>query len=102
MQVQLEVNFCAGLDQTAGAFREHVTFFADRVLIQEHSLLSHFKRAISAVELTAIARLVCGLDNRCSDVLNNRESFDGYDLDSFDVSIFLQTGIYEDVGPLVG
>ena len=80
MEMHLEVDLRSRLDQPARAVREDVALLADRVLVQEDSLLAHFERAIGVIELAAAERRVRRLDDRRPDVMDDRESLRRNDL----------------------
>ena len=87
MEVHLEVHLGPGFDQPARPLRKDVASLADRILIEEDSLLSYLERPIGSIELTAVAGLVRGLHDRRSYMVDHGESLDRDDLHTPDISI---------------
>src|SRR6185436_20389547 len=102
MDMELEIDLRARLDEPARSFRKHVAFLADRIFIQEDSLFANRERAIGGVELAAMEASVRRLDEGRPNVVNDRETLRRNNLNAFEVTILGQFRIDEDVGPLIG
>src|SRR5262245_26921432 len=102
MDMELEVDLGACLYKPARAIREHVAFLADRVFIQEDSLLPYCERTVGRIELAAVEAAVSRLDEGGANMVNDRESLCRDDLNTFQITILGQFRIDQDVRPLIG
>src|SRR5438093_4030761 len=98
MKVELEIDFGPRRDVPPRAVLKYIRPFANRILVEEDTLLCHVELHVP-VDRATVDAVVSGFYHRSSDVMDIRIALGRNNLNRLNIAVLRQTRIHRDVRP---